>query len=145
MQIKVRALPVPGNKYRRRAGLAFDESYTTLEVVEQLPKDFDPAKDKLPTGKITALQLAELQGDRRLTVIPDGADEAVAADAAAKVAISDSALAKAKKELAAAHELADENRRAGEKAAKEAADKIAKLEAENEDLRAKLAKASAKK
>lgn len=129
-QIKVRAFPAPGHEWRRRAGRTFGKQPVTLTVTAN------------PTAPdhITPLQYAQLEADPRLLVKPASADDALSAEAMAQIAIKEAELLEAKRALAEAAELAEENRRAGEAAAlKASADMLAK-DAEIEDLRNKLAK-----
>jgi len=131
--IKVRAFPAPGNAYRRRCGKAFTEDWTELKVVKK-------PTEKLAADEVTSLQVAELEQDRRLTVVPAGMDEAVELEKSKAIATINAELEKKHKELSEAHELADEYKRAGEKSALEAAAKIRELEGQLEQARADLAK-----
>lgn len=130
MQIKVRALPAPGHVYRRRAGRAFSKDWTLLDVVEQ------PSQE----NEISPLQYKELQSDPRITAIPVAADDAGALEALGDLAEAEAVIVKLRRELSEAAERYEESARAGEAAAKSAAEKIAMLEGQVEQMRAELAR-----
>lgn len=135
MQIKVRALPAPGHEFRRRIGRVFSRAWTNLDVVES------PSKP----DEISALQYQELQSDPRITAMPVAADDAQDLHVAGRIAELEAEIRKQRLELAAAAESYEENARGSERAAREAAEKITKLEGENEHLRAELSRMKPKK
>ena len=130
MQIAVRAIPAPGHIYRRKIGRAFTAEPTTLRVV-----DAPSAPDE-----ITATQYAALQGDPHIVAMPAGGGDPQVLDLRAKLELSEAALAEARRALADADERQDAERAAISGAAASAGEEIRRLTAENDQLRADLAK-----
>ena len=143
MQISVRAIPPPGNLYRRRAGRPWPAEPVIVKVVDSPKPHKLNAKGQIEefSDEITRAQYAELQRDPHINAYPVGDPNAAPVlDAQAALAEKDREIAALRKELSGYAEIATEERRAIAAEAEEAGKKVQALESEVERLRAQLAK-----
>lgn len=126
----VRAIPAPGSNSRYRAGRRWTEAPVDIEIVEQsetveVIEHGRKTRQPHPT-RLTMVELAVLQTDNRLAVVPTGGavpDVRGIAEIEIKLAEAQAALAQA------AEDRAEDQRRA-ESAAAAATARIADLEAQ---------------
>ena len=143
IQISVRAIPPPGNLYRRRAGRPWPAEPVIVKVVDNPKPHKLDAKGKIEafSDEISPAQYAELQADPHINAYPVGDPNAAPVlESQAALVEKDREIAALRKELSGYAEIAAEERRAIAAEAEEAGKKVAALEAEVERLRAQLGK-----
>jgi len=142
-EIVVRAMPMHGHDYRRRAGRAWGKQPVTVKVVE------NPAPHKLKadgsiesySDEISHADYQELTEDPQIAVFAKGDPNAgEVLDAKAEAVELQKQVDALRKELSAAHEAAELDRKATSKEIEDLGSKLAMAEAEVEKLRAQMGK-----
>lgn len=154
-QFTVRAIPAPGHTHRRRAGRAWGKDKAIVTVVDaprppRNEKDRDGKTVVIYSDEISPDELAMLQADPHLAVVPHRVSGAEASDAL-EIAELKIKLSKLEGELAAKHkdlqdaaELLKIERAGSRQGAEEAGGRIVQLEGELQTMRGQLSKRQGK-
>jgi hypothetical protein len=142
-EIVVRAMPVHGHEFRRRAGRAWGKQAVTVKVVEN-PKPHQYREDgtiAAYSDEISPADYKELTEDQHLAVFAKGDPNAGdMLGAQAEIGERDKEIRKLRKDLADAQEASDLERKATSKEIEDLGFKLAEAQAEAEKLRAQLGK-----
>jgi hypothetical protein len=128
-QVRVRAIPAQGHAVRRRAGRAWPETWTIVEVAD------NPSGDQ-----ISYLQLAQLEADPRIAVAAVGSLDSLDTEAKMELALAQDEVERLRKRLAQETENLEAERKQSSKALEHAGDQLRALEAQVAELRAQAAK-----